>query len=104
MNEVLQCVDVSERDRFVDIEAFPVVQRVAVIAEDWRTPEQGGSLAEGQRDICGQDRRFRLRNLVYVRRCEKADANVIQAQEWKRVLLERAIGPLRNRQASGVIS
>ena len=45
MNEILQRVDVAERDGAVRIEPLPVVQRVAVVAEDRRPAQQRACVA-----------------------------------------------------------
>ena len=56
VDEVLDRVDVAERDRPGGIEPLPVVKGVAVVAEDRRAVEQLGSVAERHRDVLRQQR------------------------------------------------
>jgi hypothetical protein len=46
VDEVLEGVDVAQGDRPLGIEPRPVVERVAVVAQDRRTVEQAARFAE----------------------------------------------------------
>jgi len=89
MNEVLQRVDVAQGDRTRRIEPFPVIERVAVVTQDRRPPKQLASPTKGRRHIVRQYGFRRQADLVHVRRCQEAEANVVQAQ-----LPQRFLGPI----------
>src|SRR5262245_21164245 len=95
MKEVLQRVEVAESDRPVRIEALPVVQRVAVVTEDWRPSQQRARVAQRQGEIPGQYADAGLRDLIHVGRRKKPDAHVVQPKLGKRLLADPAFRPFR---------
>jgi hypothetical protein len=66
VNEVLHGVDVAERNWPSWIEPLPVVQRVPVVTQNRRPPEQLARLAERNCEISREQIHRRLRNLVDV--------------------------------------
>src|ERR1044071_4114760 len=80
MNKVLQRVDIAKGDRSIRIEALPVVERVSVVTQNRWPAEQRADLDEGRGEIRRQLSHWRLRDLIDIGRCEKADADVIEVQ------------------------
>jgi hypothetical protein len=83
-HEVLNGVDVAERDWPAWVEPLPVVQRVPVVTQNRRPAEQLARLAERNCEISREQIHRRLRNLVDVGGSEKADAHVIKTQRTQR--------------------
>ena len=102
VDEILEGVDVTERDGSFRVEPLPVVERVAVVAQNRRPAQQRACLAEWHRDTARQHFCFRLRHLVDVRGGEKAQAKVVEAK-FRDTLLRRLVsGPFRDAQAFDV--
>ena len=68
VDEVLDRVDVAEGDRPGRVEPLPVVEGVAVVAEDRRPVEQAAGVAQRHGDVARQHRGRRLADLVDVGR------------------------------------
>ena len=80
MHEVLNRIDIPQGNGFRPVEPLPVVQGVTVVAEDRRTREPPADVAQRHRKIPRQQAHRRLADLVDVRRREKAQPHIAQAQ------------------------
>src|SRR4029077_20604830 len=102
VHEILNGVDVSERNRPVLVKSFPVVQSVTVIAQNRRTVQQLAGAAQRTREIGRQHSARFLAYLVDVGGGEEADAQIVQP-EFRKVAGRHAIfGPQRDIQRARV--
>ena len=80
VDEVLDRVDIAQRDRPGRIEPLPVVEGVAVVTEDRRPPQTRANVAERHGEVARQDRGRLLPDLVDVGRRQEAEPHVVQPQ------------------------
>ena len=80
VDKVLERVDVAELDRPVLAKPLPIIQCVAIVAEDRRTIEQRRRLRQRHRHIPRHDLGGLLSDLIHIRGSEKAHSHVIEAK------------------------
>ena len=80
VDEVLDGVDVAEPDRAILAKALPIIQRIAVVAQDRRTLEPPRSVDERLGDVARKRLRRLLTDLVDIGGGQKADPHVVEAK------------------------
>src|SRR5437016_2803949 len=104
VHEILDGVDVAKRNRLILAKALPVVQCVAVVAQDRRSLEQLTGTAERNREICGQYRRRFLAYLIDVCRSQETHADIIKPELWQVLRARPSFRPLWNLEPARVLA
>ena len=101
VDEVLDGVDVAEPDRGTLAKALPIIQRIAVVAQDRRTLEPPRSVDERLGDVAWERLRRLLTDLVDIGGGQKADPHVVEAKLRQGLLGDGAF-PLGNVQGARI--
>src|SRR6266404_3866865 len=102
VHEILDGVDIAKRDRLIPAKSLPVVQGVAVVAEDRRPLEQLTGPAKRGRKVCGQHRCWFLTHLVDVCRGKEAHADIVEPEFWQVLGVSTILRPQRDLKRSRI--
>src|SRR5260370_32743276 len=78
MDKVLNCIDLPQGDRTIRLEPLPVVESVAVIAHNRRTPQSRADVAEWHRNVAWEERGRLFADLIDVSRSQEPKANIVK--------------------------